>query len=63
VTWGSVVAATLWVGGSLLLSWYVANFETYNTTYGSLHDLDVALDHRHPVGRRNQRGDGTPDRK
>ena len=36
VTWGSAVAATLWVGGSLLLSWYVANFGTYNATYGSL---------------------------
>src|SRR4051794_14490678 len=36
VTWGSAVAATLWVGGSLLLSWYVTNFGTYNATYGSL---------------------------
>jgi hypothetical protein len=25
-----------WIVGSLLLSWYVANFGTYNATYGSL---------------------------
>ena len=36
VTWGSAIAGSLWVGGSLLLSWYVANFGTYNATYGSL---------------------------
>ena len=36
VTWGSVIAAGIWIGGSLLLSWYVANFGTYNATYGSL---------------------------
>ena len=33
---GSVVAALLWIGGSLLFSWYVASFGTYNETYGSL---------------------------
>jgi membrane protein len=36
VTWGSTVAATLWIGGSLALSWYVSHFGTYNATYGSL---------------------------
>jgi membrane protein len=36
VTWGSVIAAGIWIVGSLLLSWYVANFGTYNATYGSL---------------------------
>jgi len=36
VTWGSTVAATLWIGGSLGLSWYVSHFGTYNATYGSL---------------------------
>ena len=33
---GSAVAAVLWVGASLLFSWYVANFAHYNKTYGSL---------------------------
>jgi membrane protein len=36
VTWGSAIAGALWLAGSLLLSWYVANFGTYNATYGSL---------------------------
>ena len=36
VTWGSAIAAGIWIIGSLLLSWYVANFGTYNATYGSL---------------------------
>ncbi len=36
VSWGSAIAGAVWVGGSLLLSWYVANFGSYNATYGSL---------------------------
>ena len=33
---GSAVAAILWLGASMLFSWYVANFDSYNKTYGSL---------------------------
>ena len=36
VTWGSSFAAVAWVIGSMLFSWYVAKFGTYNETYGSL---------------------------
>ena len=36
VTWGSAIAGAIWLIGSLLLSWYVANFGSYNATYGSL---------------------------
>jgi membrane protein len=36
VTWGSAIAGSIWIGGSVALSWYVANFGTYNATYGSL---------------------------
>jgi membrane protein len=36
VSWGSAVAGAIWLVGSLLLSWYVANFANYNATYGSL---------------------------
>ena len=36
MTWGSVVAGVLWLIVSGLFSWYVANFGSYNETYGSL---------------------------
>ena len=36
ITWGSVFAAVAWLAASALFSWYVANFGTYNKTYGSL---------------------------
>ena len=36
ISYGSVVAAILWVIVSLLFSWYVAEFGSYNKTYGSL---------------------------
>jgi membrane protein len=36
VTWGSIFAALLWVAASMLFSWYVATFGSYNKTYGSL---------------------------
>ncbi|MBA1158940.1 YihY/virulence factor BrkB family protein [Microvirga mediterraneensis] len=36
VTPGGVVAAVLWLAGSMLFSWYVSNFGSYNETYGSL---------------------------
>jgi membrane protein len=36
VTWGSAIAGGIWIIGSLLLSWYIANFGNYNATYGSL---------------------------
>jgi membrane protein len=36
VTWGSVLAALLWIAVSMLFSWYAANYGSYNKTYGSL---------------------------
>jgi membrane protein len=36
VTWGSAVAAVLWILTSIVFSWYVASFESYNRLYGSL---------------------------
>ena len=32
VTWGSIVAAFLWIAASMLFSWYVATFDSYNQT-------------------------------
>ena len=36
VTWGGAAAAVLWVAVSGAFSFYVAQFGTYNATYGSL---------------------------
>jgi membrane protein len=36
ITLGSAFAALAWLAGSLLFSWYAANFGSYNKTYGSL---------------------------
>jgi membrane protein len=36
VTPGGIVAAVLWLAVSMLFSWYVSNFGSYNETYGSL---------------------------
>ena len=33
---GSVAAAIVWLAASVLFSWYVANFGSYNKAYGSL---------------------------
>jgi membrane protein len=33
---GAVTASILWLAGSSLLSWYLANFGNYSATYGSL---------------------------
>jgi len=36
VTWGSILGALLWVAASMLFSWYVTTFDSYNRLYGSL---------------------------
>ncbi|HEX4157977.1 MAG TPA: YihY/virulence factor BrkB family protein [Rhizomicrobium sp.] len=36
ISWGSASAGMLWIVGTLLFSWYVQNFGTYDRTYGSL---------------------------
>jgi membrane protein len=33
---GSMSAAAIWLGMSMLFSWYVAQFDSYNRVYGSL---------------------------
>jgi membrane protein len=36
VSVGSVLASVVWIAASFLFSWYLAKFNTYNATYGSL---------------------------
>lgn len=43
VTWGSVVAASVWIVGSFAFSEYVQNFASYGKTYGTLGSVIVLL--------------------
>jgi membrane protein len=43
VTWGSAVAATLWLSGSVLFELYVKNFGSYGVTYGALGGIIVLI--------------------
>jgi membrane protein len=43
VSWGSGIAATLWLIGSILFSLYVRNFDTFGRTYGALGGVVVML--------------------
>jgi membrane protein len=43
VSWGSALASVLWIGTSMLFSWYAANFASYNQTYGSLGAIIVFM--------------------
>jgi membrane protein len=36
ITLGSSAAALMWIAASMLFSWYVASFDSYNRLYGSL---------------------------
>jgi len=43
VSWGSVIAATLWLIGSLLFSFYLQTFGSYQKTYGAVGSVVVLL--------------------
>lgn len=43
VSWGAVIAAVTWLLASLLLNVYVANFGSYNETYGALGGVVVLM--------------------
>lgn len=43
VTWGSAIAATLWIVVSVLFAWYVARFASYGKTYGALGGIIALL--------------------
>ena len=42
-TWGAVIATFLWLIGSYLFSYYVANFGDYNEIYGSMGAVIILL--------------------
>ncbi len=43
VSWGSGIAATLWIVGSVLFAQYVRNFGSYGETYGTLGGVVILL--------------------
>lgn len=43
ISWGSVIATVLWILGSLLFSWYVNNFGSYDDMYGSFASVIIML--------------------
>jgi membrane protein len=43
VSWGAVLATVLWLAVSILFSFYVSNFGSYNQTYGALGAVVILL--------------------
>lgn len=43
VTWGSLLASVLWLGASLLFSWYTTTLASYSKTYGSLGTIIIFM--------------------
>lgn len=43
VNWGSITATILWIVASLLFSFYVQNFGSYNKTYGAIGAIIILL--------------------
>ncbi len=43
VTWGAIASTILWIVGSLLFSWYVSNFGSYDKVYGSFAAVIVLM--------------------
>ncbi|SHG63380.1 membrane protein [Salegentibacter echinorum] len=43
VSWGAIIGTLFWLGGSMLFSWYVANFGSYDDLYGSFAAVAILL--------------------
>ncbi len=42
-SWGAILGTALWLGGSMLFSWYVSNFGSYADLYGSFAAVAILL--------------------
>jgi membrane protein len=43
VSWGAVIGSLFWLAGSMLFSWYVANFGSYDDLYGSFAAVAILM--------------------
>ncbi|TBW30289.1 YihY/virulence factor BrkB family protein [Gramella sp. KN1008] len=43
VSWGAVMGTLLWLAGSMLFSWYVSNFGSYDDLYGSFAAVAILM--------------------
>jgi len=43
VSWGALTATVLWLGGSVLISWYVSSFGSFDKAYGSMGFVVILL--------------------
>ena len=43
VSWGALLGSILWLAGSMLFSWYVSNFGSYDDLYGSFAAVAILM--------------------
>lgn len=43
VSWGAVIGTLFWLAGSMLFSWYVSNFGSYDDLYGSFAAVAILM--------------------
>jgi membrane protein len=43
VSWGAVIGSLFWLAGSMLFSWYVSNFGSYDDLYGSFAAVAILM--------------------
>lgn len=43
VSWGALLGTSLWLAGSMLFSWYVSNFGSYDDLYGSFAAVAILM--------------------
>ncbi|MCB7482501.1 YihY/virulence factor BrkB family protein [Christiangramia sediminis] len=43
VSWGAILGTVLWLAGSMLFSWYVSNFGSYDDLYGSFAAVAILM--------------------